>query len=331
MHTWRAIQSAVTAAVLATAGVVLAQSSGGGGSPAQPPAPAQPVQPQPAQPQPHVAPAAASPGKDKPAFVAPDTALHIAIGRLRQEGRQFRATGNLPRQEADFAESFEYFVRPRDLHDAVAAVQDREDAAVDGYIRWQLLSFDADWGAMDGDAYERLIGNLPRLVRCASADTEAHEALEALALGAGRDAEVRAQLQQRWDALHFDDKQVELLNQPALKFRAILADAMPETGMRLLGVLIFDLQGRIAAACDTRAVKSRITRTLRERMNDDSITIEQRWQLIRYIEDLPGPESKVVRDVVVYAAQPADVLYSTYAIRSTDVKKWTAYLNRHEP
>lgn len=325
MHTWRAIQSAVTAAVLATAGVALAQSPGAGASPAQQPAPAQPAQPQPQ------APATASPGNDKPAFVAPDTALHIAIERLREEGRQFRATGNLPRQEADFAESFEYFVRPRDLHDAVAAVQDREDAAVDGYIRWQLLSFDADWGAMDGDAYERLIGNLPRLLRCASADTQSHEALERLALDAGRNAEVRAELQRRWDAIHFDDKQVELLNQPALKFRNMLADAMPETGMRLLGVLIFDLQGRIAAACDTRAVKSRITRTLRERMNDDSITIEQRWQLIRYIEDLPGPESKVVRDVVVYAAQPADVLYSTYAIRSSDVKKWTAYLNRHEP
>lgn len=264
-------------------------------------------------------------------MVAPDMAMHIAIERLRAEGQEFRRTGNLPRHEPDFAATFGYLVRDRDVIDAIINAQDRDDAVVDGYIRWQLLSFEVDLGAMDSGAYRRLIHNLPGLVRCASADTESHSVLERLALGAGRNLDVRAELEQRWDALRFKDKEVELLNQPALKFRDAVAEAMPEPGARRLGVLLYDLQGRIAAASDTRTVKSRITRTLRERMNDDTISPQQRWELLKYVEDLPGPETRVVRDVVFYATQPADVLYSTYTIRSTDVTKWTAYLNRHEP
>lgn len=266
-----------------------------------------------------------------PPVIAPDMALQLAIGQLREEGQAFRGTGNLPRQQPDFADSFAHRVRAEDVIDAITQVQDRDDAAVDAYIRWQLLSFNVDLSGMDDAAFDRLIAHLPRLERCPSANTEIHKTLERLALGAGRNADVKAELEQRWNAVHFEDKQVELLNQPALKFRELVADAMPETGMRRVGVLLFDLQGRIASASDTRAVKTRLTKALRERMNDDTISLEQRWRLLRYIEDLPGDETRIVRDVVFYATQPADVRYSTYAIRSTDVKKWTAYVNRHEP
>ncbi len=307
MSAWRTIPCLALAALLVAAGHVHAQS------------------------QPATQPQRVSPVPAPPRVVAPDMALRLAIDQLREEGQTFRRSGDLPRQQPDFAESFAHRVRAEDVIEAICEVQDREDAAVDAYIRWQLLSFDVDLSVMDDATYERLLARLPRLARSPSANIEMHGDLERLALGAGRNADVKAELEQRWDAVHFEDKQVELLNQPALKFRELVADAMPETGMRRVGVLLFDLQGRIAAACDTRGVKTRLTKTLRERMNDDTISLEQRWKLIRYVEQLPGDETKIVRDVVFYATQPADVRYSTYTIRSTDVKKWTAYLNRHEP
>lgn len=285
----------------------------------------------PAQPQPQPQPRASAPAPAAAPSIAPDMAMHIAIERLRTEGRQFRQTGNLPRQQPDFADTFGYLVRPDDVIEAIVNVQDGEDAAVDGYIRWQLLSFKVDLASMGKEDYNRFIVNLPGLARRVSADSGLHGDMERLALGAGRNADVRVELQQRWDVLHFADKQAELLNQPSLKFRDAAAEAMPEAGARRLGVLLFDLQGRIAAASDTRRVKAAVTRTLHERMMDDSISLEQRWELLKYIESLPSPGSRVVRDVAFYANQPADVLYSTYAIRSSDVRRWTAYLNRHEP
>lgn len=315
MGAWRTIQCLATTAILAAANGVCAQGIPGA----------------PSQPQPQLQPKASAPAIVAAPNIAPDMAMHIAIERLRTEGQEFRRTGNLPRQRPDFADTFSYLVRPDDVIDAMVNVQDRDDAAVDGYIRWQLLSFKTDLAGIDGENYNRFIANLPGLARSASADTSSHNGLERLAQGAGRNADVRAELQQRWDVLHYADKQVELLNQPSLKFRDAAAEAMPETGARRLGVLLFDLQGRIAAASDTRRVKAAVTRTLRERMTDDSISLEQRWELLKYIETLPSPGSKVVRDVAFYTNQPADVLYSTYAIRSSDVKRWTAYLNRHEP
>ena len=321
MIAWRTIQCLALAVPLVAAGGVCAQGG--------PVAPSQFQTPVPSQLQAQASPP--SPAPAAPPSVAPDVAMHIAIERLRTEGRQFRHSGSLPRQQPDFADTFSYLVRPDDVIDAIVCVQDRDDAAVDGYIRWQLLSFDVDLAGMDNADYDRLIGHLPGLTRRASADTQLHSTLEGLARGAGRNADVKAEMERRWDALHFADKQIELLNQPSLKFRDAAAQAMPETGARRLGVLLFDLQGRIAAASDTRSVKAAVTRTLRERMMDDSMSPQQRWELLKFVEGLPGPRSKVVRDVAFYANQPADVLYSTYAIRSSDVKKWTAYLNRHEP
>jgi len=274
-----------------------------------------------------------SPGKPPaaPVMISPDAAMKIAIQRLREEGRRFRNTGNLPRQQPDFAQTYGYIIRPGDVIDAIVAVQDRDDAAVDAYIRWQLLSFNVDLANMENTAYERLLTSLPRLAPSPAANIAVHEQFEQLAAFADRNMHVRADLQRRWDSLRFEASQVELLNQPALKFRDAVAEAMPATGMRLLGVLLHDLNDRIRAACSTRSLKTRISTMLRQRMSDDSISAEQRWELIKYVEQLRGPETKVVRVVVFYANAPADVRYSVYTIRSTDVSKWTAYLNRHEP
>ncbi len=264
-------------------------------------------------------------------LIAPEAALRIATERLRAEGRAFRATGNLPRPRPDFAETFSYLLRPEDVVEAVAAVQDREDAAVDAYIRWQLLSFKPDLAGMSSAQYERLLANLPRLARNPAADPGVHEQFEYLADPAGRSAAARADLERRWDALRFEASQVELINQPALKFRDAVAESMPEAALRRLGVLLTDLSDRIRAASSTRSVKARISALLKARMTDDSIGLEQRWALIRHIEQMQGPGTRVVRDVVFYVDAPADVRYSTYAVGGADVARWTAYLNRHEP
>lgn len=264
-------------------------------------------------------------------LIAPEAAIRIAIDRLRAEGRSFRATGNLPRQSPDFAQTYGYRVRPEDVVEAIVTVQDGDDAAVDAYIRWQLLSFKVDLAGMDARAYDRLLVNLPRLTRHPASDPTFHARFGFLATLAGRSAQARSDLEQRWDSIRFESSQVELLNQPALKFRDAVADAMPATGARRLGVLLHDLQDRIVAASSTRALKSRLTRALRERMTDDTLSPDQRWELIKFIERLPGPKTKAVRRVVFYANAPAHILYSTFAVRSTDVSKWTAYLNRHEP
>lgn len=263
--------------------------------------------------------------------VSSKTALKIALSRLEEEAAAFRESGDLPRDEADFAEGFEYTISPSDIERALLRVHGRDDAVVDAYIRWQLLSFGPDLEAMDTGDFEWLVNHLPAFIENPSADPSRHARFEMLAERAGRNADAQAMLQEEWESLNRLTHDIELLNQPALAFRDTLREIAPTNGARRPIFLLFDLQSRIEAGWDTRSIKTRITKELKSRKLDDTISLEKRWELIKYVEDLPGTSTKIVRDVSFYASAPADVHYSTLTVRSTDVTNWTAYLNRHDP
>lgn len=84
------------------------------------------------------------------------------ISQLRREARQsFREAQRWPRSTADFAQEKNWTVERDRLH-AVFLQRLDPNPAIDGYIKWQLLSFEPDFSTYDTTQWNRLIRVAPR-------------------------------------------------------------------------------------------------------------------------------------------------------------------------
>jgi len=269
----------------------------------------------------------------RPVYMGSKVALKIAIDHLKKEGQRFRETDNLPRDNPDFAPTFPYTdrIKPIDLRNALCQIQSPDDPVIDSYIRWQLLSFNPDLDTLDDQQFEQMCLNLPALLPPPPADKNLQTELETLAQKVEQKKVPSQKLQNRWESVQISTKTVERLNHPSLLFRKAVIESMPDTGPRSPILMLHDLEDRIEKATDTRWIKTRITSQLKKRKLDNTISPEQRWELIQFIDSLTDQKTKIIREIIFYANTPAIIRYTTYTVRSNDAKKWTAYLNRHDP
>lgn len=271
--------------------------------------------------------------------VAPATAMHIALDRLREEGRAFHRSGRLDLTTPDFVGRFGYPLEDALVIDELLTVQSSTDAIMDGYVRWQLLSTKPEMDSAGYDLkmhrFRRFVETLPGIPPHPALDPDLHEKYERLAELAGRNSEVREKLAAKWEALLLRVHQHEVLTFPSIEFRDAMYKVLPAKGPYRPVFLIYDLRDRIQAGMSTRTIKTRITKELKERRLDESLTPDLRWELIKQIEamdkDNDAGSTKVIRDITFFAKSPADVHYSTMSVRPSDAEKWTAYLNRIEP
>jgi len=266
---------------------------------------------------------------------SPGAGFRAAVAELRREGRTFERTGRLEQLNPDFNERFEHPVTPEYALKGVLEPQHASDEIIDAYVRWQLLSFEPDFSTLELDAFRRFINRLPRLRNHPAAAPRLHEQFDRLAELSGRNAGVRDRLRERWDALRIEIRRYDVLMKPSLKFRDAVYDMLPRTGPFRPIFLLYDLRDRIRVGLSTRGVKSRLTRELKRRRLDESLSAGIRWELIKQIEAMEKDDqtgsTRVLRDITFYTRSPAKLHYSTKTVRSTDAKKWTAYLNRIDP
>lgn len=273
--------------------------------------------------------------ENDPPLISSKVALRIALDRLREEGRIFRDTGKTQREKPDFADDFTYRERisTDDVLEAVCSIQDKQDIVVDGYVRWQLLSLNPDLNLLDDYNFEQLVANLPGLEKHPGMDPLLHEELELLAQQCEGNKSAVNLLGERWRELENRIKAIELLNYPALMFRKQVIENMPDEGPRGLTILFYDVRDRIAAGSETRWIKTRITVQLKKRKLDETVTLDQRYALIKLLETFAKQETRIIRTITIYNDEQvkAKISYSTLAIRASDLTKWSAYLNRHDP
>lgn len=90
--------------------------------------------------------------------------IEIAVGQLVAEAEiSWRHKRNWPRSESDIAAEFEDALTDDDILDALSASL-HKDVAMDGYIKWQLLSFNADIDAASAKRARKIASALPRLI-----------------------------------------------------------------------------------------------------------------------------------------------------------------------
>ncbi|MFG0328338.1 MAG: hypothetical protein ACF8PN_00430 [Phycisphaerales bacterium] len=265
-------------------------------------------------------------------FADDEMIVRIALDRLRLEAREFKATGRLPREDSDFHEDFEYAIG---AEQALNLISDRldDDEVTDAYLRWQLLPFASDrLEALTEPQAVRLARRLPQLTPSPLMEPARHATLERFAERAGRNESTRLDLEAKWEAWQVEARLVRRANEPAEQFRDAVIDAAPDTHTPKLLLMLHDLEDRIETGHETRSAKSAITRELKKRKLDESLSERDRWKLIEYIESIEQlGETEVIREVTVFANTPAKVSYSTLEVSGTNVANWTAYLNGHDP
>lgn len=269
--------------------------------------------------------------------IAPDAARKLALDQLTSEAEDFRNTGRIEVLQPDFAARFPHHLQPDDVTRAILTTQYQTDGPTDGYIRWQLLSFNHELSEISPEEFQRFVTTLPLLTPNPASSETLQANLEKLAQFAGRNEDSRKSLQNKWENLRINIRQFDVINLPSVKFRDAIPDLLPETGQQRPAFLLYDLRDRIKAGLSTRKIKSRITRELKARRIDESITPDQRWRLIKQIEAMADNDSnekgktRIIRDITFHANAPAEIKYSTLTVTSSDANKWTNYLNRRDP
>jgi len=266
---------------------------------------------------------------------SPDAALRYALTLLKNEAREFRATGRLEILEPDFNIRYEAQLTQSNILKTILTTQNNSDPAMDGYIRWQLLSFNPDLNEITDNQFQSLINNLPAFLPHPAASPTLQSNYEKLAKDAARNIANRDQLANKWESLRIQIRQFTVLTFPSIKFRDAVYNLLPEQGPDRPLYLLHDLRDRIRAGLSTRTVKTRLTKELKTRRLDESLSADDRWQMIKQIEamknDTKNNKSKIIRDITITRTGPATIHYSTFSVTTTDTKKWTAYLNRIEP
>ncbi len=261
-------------------------------------------------------------------------AMKMAIDQIRPAAAAFSKDGILEDPvKPTFADSFEYLLDDDTLIDALLKKQDRKSIACDAYIKWELLSFNPDLSNLDNRTFDKLLATLPAFVQSPAADPAKLKRFEKLAYMSGRDPQAAKKLQSEWDVMRVTISQQKLLNVPATQFREILLDQMPLEGPRRIRVMLQWLADNINAGIDTRSIKSAITKELKTRRIDETLTDKDRWNLIYRLETLAAKAGKttVIRDIILYIHQSGEIKTSTLEISQSNIDTWSAYLTKREP
>ncbi len=275
------------------------------------------------------------PPADPDVAISADSSRRIAKSRLRKEGKAFRKSGTLENLKPDFKTRYEFPLANKDVVRFILSRLDATDELVDGYMRWQLLSFSPTIDEIEIDELRSFVETLPGIPVQPTASPLLHTKLENIARLTGGNHIALKQLQSRWEKLRIQVRQHDNLTLPSIRFRDEMYEVLPYSGPARPIFLLYDLRDRIKAGVSTRSIKTKITKELKARRLDDTISAEIRWELIKLIEameeDKKTGSTKIISDITFYAQENADIHFSTMTVRPSDREKWTAYLNRHDP
>lgn len=91
-----------------------------------------------------------------------EVTISVVISALKREARQSLRRGEgWPRREADFAAEKNWTL-PNEPILRMLTRRTSQNPALDGYVKWQLLSFGPDLSRIDTDMARRIVANMPK-------------------------------------------------------------------------------------------------------------------------------------------------------------------------
>jgi hypothetical protein len=272
---------------------------------------------------------------DDPAFEPVRIDIESVVSALVEEAIvSWKRTGDWPRQTPDFAQEQGLVVDPAELAAALGRTL-HDQPPLDGYIKWQLLSFRPKLDTLGGSAARQVLSNLPRITNQPQpvisgfggrawifsgrqipfvSDLEPVGSGDAIAFdpeisvvndGMLLDAEGVVEMRtHQVKALRDVDEQltarqtkVERMNRPALAYRDAVVDAMPDRDGRRLWALLADAVDRLNAADPTCAdAVDRFVDYCKQARSDSTITKRTRTAVTRRLEQMEDQRRSLIAD-----------------------------------
>jgi hypothetical protein len=258
-------------------------------------------------------------------------ALESAVAHLIDEAKFAIREGKLHYQKADYATRFPAEIPLRDLTEAIAAPVDPE-SFIDGYVRWQLTSFKPSLPDLDDRQFLTLIGNAPALVANPKADpafiTTFEQAQAAPSLSQQQIVELRLAKVELERRIALADS----FNVPAREYRKWLADQFPASRVRQHCLVIEECAATTKASWPPRAIKSKLTKLMKQAGDDSSITQAQRQFIAQQLQPLASiKKRRAINEITFPRKGGVEVTFTNVHIDQDDVDKWIAQLNGDAP
>ena len=230
----------------------------------------------------------------------PVVALNQAIRALTDEARQGREENRLPRQRADFAQSFQHAVDQRQLQRRLSTSLDR-DHFVDAYVRWQLTGFVEDpaemFAGMSDRAFSGFLNNLPRLLPNPRTDRQLIQRLNyAVQVGPLSQRDQTA-LQEIMRTLGAREREAATLNQAAVELRRWVEAQLGDSGLRPHQARLEHLAAMIHGGWNAEQFKRSLDRHFEQTTRDIDFVPADRRRLAAEMSRLPSDRVVIVRNV----------------------------------
>lgn len=257
------------------------------------------------------------PGKEKPA-------IQRAIDALTLEAQQAKKDQKLPRSEADFAAGFKDEIPTEALLAAITQSVNR-DAFIDGYVRWQLTSFNPPLPPLDERQMLKLMASAPTTLPNPCADGEVVATFEKAEDAAQLSARDRERLRETWTTLNQRRQTTESFNLPALGWRKWIDNQLPARGPHKILWLIERVASTVNGGWDSRTVKgdlTRLSRDLGRSVGDLALSPQQTQLVCEQIQRMKGLRRRMIEDVAFLANNRVDVTFFNLYVSDDDIEKW---------
>lgn len=256
----------------------------------------------------------------QPATLSPAAALSQAVSMLMREGRQAKAQQKFPRERADFAATYPGKPDPEALGARLVRTAS-DDPFIDGYVRWQLTSFNPVLPEMDDSQFERMLSVLPALVDNPRADSVLMAEMSAGVRGGTLSKPAQDQMSRRIKQAEQRTVTVESFTRAPLGFREWLRAQVPQSGTRPVLLAIEECHAIIIAKWNGDAAKQRLESLVTAASTNQNLGADD-LQLIRdSLAGLIGLRALYVRSAEIQN-NVLVVDYAETAIDDFELRRW---------
>ena len=227
----------------------------------------------------------------------PKVTVQEVVTELAAEARAvLKDQGVWARKEADYATDKQLSLDSDVVIKSLGRRLDR-NPAVDGYIKWQLLSFKADLPGTNRRQQAAIVKARPKLV-VRPDPTPKHQKVFSAAIDKPPPPKLADMTKQAYDAFYAARKQVDHANMPNLHYRDALAKQLPHEGGVRLTYMLIDSQDRFDAAdMSFREVNSAVLRQAKTLIGDPVLDRQARKKLVSLVKRISKHRSSAVREI----------------------------------
>ncbi len=256
------------------------------------------------------------------------TPIGEVVQALEKEARRsLRKSEKWPRSQPNYAKKEGVDVKNRALLQALERRLSRK-APLDGYIKWQLLSFKPDFSKLD--SYQGIVQGLPEFLSRPSLPREHKKFLKRAKQQPSKSrVPVLRKIKKRYDA---SVQRAQKLNKPAIDYRNRVIDKRPiRDGSRLFARLR-DLQQRYEAGVQSyRHVARLIVGEAKANKTNEKIPISARKRLLAEAKRLWQKNSSKIDNISIQLSGQVSIATLGRPFRGRGYKRLVAYLQGKEP